>query len=35
MNLLKDRQLSPEKLAELTERLTREEARQQKEKNHE
>ncbi len=35
MNLLKDRQLSPEKLAELTERLTREEVRQQKEKNHE
>ncbi len=35
MNLLKDRQLSPEKLAELTERLTREETWQQKEKNRE
>jgi predicted transcriptional regulator len=30
MNLLKNRQLSPEKLAELTERLEREEARQRK-----
>jgi BlaI family transcriptional regulator, penicillinase repressor len=31
MNLLKNRQLSPEKLAELTERLAREEARQRRE----
>jgi predicted transcriptional regulator len=30
MNLLKNRQLSPEKLAELSERLAREEARQRK-----
>ena len=34
MNLLKDRQVSPEKLAELTERLAREEERQRKEKSN-
>jgi predicted transcriptional regulator len=34
MNLLKDRQLSKEKLAELSERLAREEERQRREKSH-
>jgi BlaI family penicillinase repressor len=34
MNLLKNRQVSPEKLAELTEQLSREEARQRREKDN-
>ena len=34
MNLIKNRQVSPEKLAELTEQLAREEARQRREKDN-
>jgi predicted transcriptional regulator len=34
MNLIKNRQVSPEKLNELTERLAREEARQRREKDN-